>query len=90
MIPITNDEYTAAMKKMEADIKAGKPGSPPNPYTEKAVKIDDIKISMSINVTAEEDIAKSAVINASKVTFMAITAQPGTPGSPMPSPAPAR
>ena len=74
-------ELTAAMKLFQDNVKAGKPGNPPMPFTEKAAKIDDIKISMVVTVTAAENIRDASTINATQIIFQAV---PSAAVSPVP------
>jgi len=70
------------MKLFQDNVKAGKPGNPPMPFTEKAAKIDDIKISMVVTVTAAENIKEAATVNATQITFQAVPSAPTPPVPP--------
>jgi hypothetical protein len=71
-IPMTPDEQAAANKLFQDNLKAGKPGVPPNPFTEKSGTINDIKIGMMVNITSASDIKTADTINATLITFDAL------------------
>ena len=82
-IPMTPDEQAAAMKLFQDDMRAGKPGTPPATFTEKKATLDDLKISMTVTVTAASDIKTADTINATQVVFDALpSATPAAPGAP--------
>jgi len=71
-VPMTPDESAAAMKLFQDNMKAGKTGAPPLPYTEKTVDLSAIKIGMVVTITSTDDIKLAGTINAKKVTFDAL------------------
>lgn len=76
MTPYTADEFSAAMQKFNEEARAGKPSVPPSPYKEISASIDDIKMTMTITVTSDENIKTASQINASAISFNAIPSAP--------------
>ena len=82
-VPMTPDEQTAAMKLFQDNMRAGKPGTPPMPFTEKTATVNDLKISMTVTVTAASDIKTAGTVNATRIVFDALpSATPAAPVAP--------
>jgi hypothetical protein len=71
-IPASSKDFAAAMKVFQDNMKAGKRGTPPAPFTDKAATLADIKISMMVTVTAAENIKDAATVNATQILFQAV------------------
>jgi hypothetical protein len=76
MVPYTADEFRAAMEKFNEEARNGKPSVPPSPYKEVAATFDDIKMTMTITVTSDDNIKTASQINASSINFNAIPSAP--------------
>jgi len=72
-VALTPDELNAAMKAFQENIASKKPSVPPPPFTEKTASLSDIKIGMIVTITAADNIKDAATINATQVSFDAVS-----------------
>jgi UDP-3-O-[3-hydroxymyristoyl] glucosamine N-acyltransferase len=82
-VPTPYAEFSAAMKLFQENTKTGKHATMPAPFTDKTATINDIKIGMTVTVTAAENIKDAATVNATQIIFQAVPSAP----TPVPKPA---
>ena len=70
-VPLTAKEMAAATKEYQAAVKAGKSAQPPEPYKEEHLAPGDLRLTMNITVTSDDDIRNAETVTASKITFLA-------------------
>lgn len=76
LVPLTAKESAAAIKKYQAELKAGKDVTMPPPFREVAITPNDLRVTMAVTVAASEDIKDASTITAERITFYA---PPSTP-----------
>lgn len=87
--------YQRELDAFQKAIQSVKPGSapptPPNPFREVAVKIEDLKQGDQISVTADENIRDKESFTANTISVFSIAGPAGIPGGaipPVPPPPP--
>ena len=76
LVPLTPKEATAAFKKYQDSVKAGLTDLVPSQVKEVKLTPNDLRLTMSVIITAADDIRNSETIKASKIAFYA---PPSTP-----------
>jgi|GEM_PF-5395523 len=78
-VALTSEEFQDALETFNKRSRDGEPVPPPSPFRNEPAALEDIKLTMIITVTSEEDVREATNINATHINFVAGVTDAGNP-----------